>query len=502
MELQTVVQVSRTLGISAQMLRYYERNGLIKSSRREDYAYRVYDGDAIKRLQQIVILRKLQIPVRQIRDILNNQDAVTVIEVFKQNINELDEQITALSTVRSILARFVEEMQQKADIQLKLDLLNDATMLAVVNSLSFSENKIKEKVSMEELNKTSETLSKLEDKDVRIIYLPPATVAAVHFVGDDAEGRIPEDQGGDIITAFVSKLEKVKPDCRHYGFNHDADGKHGYERWYTIPDDMEVPTPFVKKQFSGGVYGAYTLRTSFDEWDLLLEWANQHEKFDFAQGSPETMLGLLEEHLNEMGRYVLPNVKFKTQIDLLIPLKEKQEWTDGLGYIADSENKCGYKATLVDMKAFTVAGYMYTPSDDAGDQEFYKELTNDGRLELMKTALKHESPILVYHHYSAGYRTMVCIDIKNAVNKKYFESDEMKTKSIRKKKWIQFDMTMEDMRNNQNFAKWNPHNLIHKLGYKFDGSAGFFVAYQCKELVVTEENKNESLYCWMPVVPL
>jgi len=67
MELQTVIQVSKTFGISAQMLRYYERNGLIQSSRKDDYAYRVYDEDAIKRLQQIVILRKLQIPVKQIR---------------------------------------------------------------------------------------------------------------------------------------------------------------------------------------------------------------------------------------------------------------------------------------------------------------------------------------------------------------------------------------------------------------------------------------------------
>ena len=131
------------------MLRYYERKGLIKSSRKDDYAYRVYDKDTIKRLQQVVILRKLQIPVKQIRDILNNQNAISIIEVFEQNIAGLDEQITALSTVKSILARFVEEMRQKADIQLKLDLLNDTTMLAVVGSLSFPDNKIKEAIYYE-----------------------------------------------------------------------------------------------------------------------------------------------------------------------------------------------------------------------------------------------------------------------------------------------------------------------------------------------------------------
>jgi len=149
MELQTIRQVLLDYGISRRTLSYYEEIGLIKSSRKDDYAYRVYEEPEIKRLQQIILLRKLQIPMKQIRDILKNQDAVAVIEIFKQNINELDEQITALSTVKSILARFVDELQEKADVRLKLDLLNDETMLAAVNALSFSENKIKEAVYYE-----------------------------------------------------------------------------------------------------------------------------------------------------------------------------------------------------------------------------------------------------------------------------------------------------------------------------------------------------------------
>ena len=120
MELQTVREVSQNYGISARMLRYYEQMGLLESNRKENYAYRVYDGENIKRLQQIIILRKLQIPMKQIKDILRNQSAVTAIEVFKQNISELDENITALSVIKSILTRFVEELQEKADVQLRL----------------------------------------------------------------------------------------------------------------------------------------------------------------------------------------------------------------------------------------------------------------------------------------------------------------------------------------------------------------------------------------------
>ena len=45
-QMQTIGTVSKNLGISSRMLRYYEQIGLIGSRRVEDYAYRVYDEEA------------------------------------------------------------------------------------------------------------------------------------------------------------------------------------------------------------------------------------------------------------------------------------------------------------------------------------------------------------------------------------------------------------------------------------------------------------------------
>ena len=58
---QTIGTVSKNLGISSRMLRYYEQIGLIESKRVENYAYRVYDEEAIRRLRQIILLRKLRV---------------------------------------------------------------------------------------------------------------------------------------------------------------------------------------------------------------------------------------------------------------------------------------------------------------------------------------------------------------------------------------------------------------------------------------------------------
>lgn len=79
MELQTINQVSKNYGVSARMLRYYEKIGLVQSLRKEDYAYRVYDDTALRRLQQIVILRKLRVSMKQIGVILSEPKAAEAI---------------------------------------------------------------------------------------------------------------------------------------------------------------------------------------------------------------------------------------------------------------------------------------------------------------------------------------------------------------------------------------------------------------------------------------
>lgn len=327
MELQTISQVSRDFGVSPRMLRYYEQGGLILSKRKDNYAYRVYDENNLTRLRQIIVLRKLRVPLKQIACILNNSDAAETVEIFRQNINQLDEEITALSTVKSILTRFVDEINKKADVNLKL-LGHEAVFLS---SLSFSNNKIKEgDLSMEDLSKANQRLDKYEDNDVRIIYLPPMTVAAAYASGDGCEGK-----AGDMIKQFVrnSGLLSIKPDARSFGFDCSqgaagtGESSQMYEMWVSIPDDTEVPAPLVKREFSGGMYAAHVLTNwDFGDWRLLGEWVNASKKYDNDWGAPrweskETVFGQgFEETLNFFS-FVQDGGDL--QLDLLFPIKEK-----------------------------------------------------------------------------------------------------------------------------------------------------------------------------------
>lgn len=326
-QMQTASIVSKNLGISSRMLRYYEQIGLIESQRMEDYAYRVYDENTISRLRQIIILRKLRVPVKQIREIFGNNDAVSVIEIFERNISELDEQITGLSTVKSILSRLVRELQEKANMRLQLDYLGNSSVFAIVDSMSFPKNTIQEEKSMDDLNKANERLGKLKDSDVRIVYLPPMTVAAAYASGEYEYGVGPE--ATSMIEKFVyeTDLLKIKTDARGMGFDCSSENlkvqvgvtPKAYEAWVSIPDDMEVKAPLIKKTFDGGLYAAHVLRDwSFQDWNLLTEWVNSSEKYEEAEGRP-----CFEEVLNYYNLMQAGAKMEDTQLDLLLPIKER-----------------------------------------------------------------------------------------------------------------------------------------------------------------------------------
>lgn len=325
-QMQTVSAVSKSLGISSRMLRYYEQIGLVESERMENYAYRVYSESTVRRLRQIIVLRKLRVPVKQIREIFDNRDAAGAVEIFERNISEIDEQITALSTIRSIISHLVQELNEKANVCLQLDYLGESSVLAIVDSISLPKNIIQEEKSMSDLNKANETLSKLEDKDVRIVYLPPMTVAAAAFSGPSEYGVGPEATGMVEKFVYETGLLEKKPDARGMGFDCSNENYKievgvtptAYEAWVSIPEDMEVKPPLVKKTFPGGMYAAHVLRDwSFEDWRLLQEWAAASEKYEQAEGP------CFEETLNYYNMMNNGAKMEDTQLDLLLPIRVK-----------------------------------------------------------------------------------------------------------------------------------------------------------------------------------
>ena len=105
-------EAEQLLGITKANIRFYEKEGLLTPSRNES-GYRDYSEADIRQLKQIVILRKLGIPVQQIGDILDG--ALPLQKALEENIASLNAQIDALNGALAMTKQLWQENQETLD---------------------------------------------------------------------------------------------------------------------------------------------------------------------------------------------------------------------------------------------------------------------------------------------------------------------------------------------------------------------------------------------------
>ncbi len=72
--MKTVKEVSRLTGISVRTLHYYDEIGLFRPTEVKETGYRFYDDEAIDKLGQILVFRELDLPLADIKLIMDNPD--------------------------------------------------------------------------------------------------------------------------------------------------------------------------------------------------------------------------------------------------------------------------------------------------------------------------------------------------------------------------------------------------------------------------------------------
>ena len=90
--MMTVHTVSKLTGVSIRALQYYDEIGLLPPTRCTEAGYRLYDGAALERLQQILLFRELEFPLKEIKRILESPS-------FDRN-RALEQQIELLTLKR------------------------------------------------------------------------------------------------------------------------------------------------------------------------------------------------------------------------------------------------------------------------------------------------------------------------------------------------------------------------------------------------------------------
>ena len=87
--MKTVKQISACTGVSVRTLHHYDSIGLLKPTATTEAGYRLYDDAALQRLQQILLLRELGFPLKDIPAILDAPEDVRR-RALDDHIRQLD----------------------------------------------------------------------------------------------------------------------------------------------------------------------------------------------------------------------------------------------------------------------------------------------------------------------------------------------------------------------------------------------------------------------------
>lgn len=97
----TVGKVADTFGVTVRTLHHYDEIGLLTPSERSAAGYRLYTQDDLTRLQQIVVYRRLEMPLEEIAGVLDGgEDAETHLRrqraTVMSRLNEMRDLVTAI----------------------------------------------------------------------------------------------------------------------------------------------------------------------------------------------------------------------------------------------------------------------------------------------------------------------------------------------------------------------------------------------------------------------
>lgn len=100
-----IKHVEELVGITRKNIRFYEEQGLL-SPDRADNGYREYHEKDIRRLKQIKLLRKLSIPIEEIKKVFSGERSLETC--LERHLGELEQQKNSLSQMQALSRQLIE----------------------------------------------------------------------------------------------------------------------------------------------------------------------------------------------------------------------------------------------------------------------------------------------------------------------------------------------------------------------------------------------------------
>jgi len=191
-----VREFAELAGITVRALHHYDRLGLLKPGLRSEAGYRLYSERDLLRLEQIVVLKFLGLPLRSIGKLLNTREAVPETLRRQQFVliekrRELEKAIDAIGTARNALEHSSDpDWTLITQIIRRIAMQNDANFTTKYYSES-AKAKIEERKAM-----WSPELQERATRDWNELF-------------HDVEAALGEDPAGPKAQALAARWRKL-----------------------------------------------------------------------------------------------------------------------------------------------------------------------------------------------------------------------------------------------------------------------------------------------------
>ena len=114
MTMMTVNEVSKLTGVSIRTLQYYDTIGLLKPIEYTESGYRLYDDTSLERLQQILLFKELEFPLKEIKKIIDapnfdsNKALEQQIELLTMKKEHLENLISFARGIKGIGVKYMD----------------------------------------------------------------------------------------------------------------------------------------------------------------------------------------------------------------------------------------------------------------------------------------------------------------------------------------------------------------------------------------------------------
>ena len=117
----SIGEAAKAVHTTTETLRHYDRIGLVKPSKKDEWTkYRYYTQQDIVRLNTVHVLQLMDLPLKEIKKVLEYDDLEKIVDFLSQAEKKADEKIAALEYSRSRI------QSAKADYEKKLRVRKDS----------------------------------------------------------------------------------------------------------------------------------------------------------------------------------------------------------------------------------------------------------------------------------------------------------------------------------------------------------------------------------------